>query len=153
MLNAVPGLLPDSTISCSKKRTHGSPAASNITNSPSQLVNLADTTTLESLVDAYFGWYNPSYPILHEKTFREKFQSRHQVHPRSSWYVIFHLVLAIGHWIVGEESEAEQSKYYMAARSCMSMRMLESGTLLTVQACLLMVDLPKNFPTTEASRN
>ena len=142
MLNAISNLLPDSTTSCSKNLPHGSPANSNQTSSPSQLVNLADKSTLESLVDAYFGWYNPSYPILHEKTFREKFQNRYQVNSRSSWHVIFHLVLAIGHWILGEESEAEQSRFYMAARSCMSMRMLESGTLLNVQVCLLIVSLP-----------
>ena len=38
-----------------------------------------------------------------------------------------------------EGSEAESSGYYTAARSRMSMRMLESGTLLNVQAFLLMV--------------
>jgi transcriptional regulatory protein GAL4 len=48
-------------------------------------------------------------------------------------------VLAIGHWTLTEDSEAEQSRYYTAARSRMSMRMLESGNLLTVQAFLLMV--------------
>lgn len=153
MLNTIPGLVSDSTISCARDRPNGSPANSNLTNSPSHFVNLADATTLDSLVDAYFGWYNPSYPILHEKTFREKFQSRHQVHSRSSWHIIFHLVFAIGHWILGEESEAEQSKYYMTARSCMSMRMLESGTLLTVQACLLMVCFSMNFPTVKVSWN
>lgn len=147
MLNAISDLLPNNT--ASGNFLPGSPANSNLTNSPSQPVNLANATTLEALVDAYFGWYNPSYPILHEKTFREKFRNRSQVHPRSSWHAIFHLVFAIGHWILGEESEAEQSRYYKTARSCMSMRMLESGTLLAVQAFLLMV-CSQLLPTAEA---
>ncbi|KAJ5747112.1 uncharacterized protein N7511_008808 [Penicillium nucicola] len=46
--------------------------------------------------------------------------------------------MPIGHWTITEDSEAEQSRYYTAARSHMSMRMLESGNLLTVQAFLLM---------------
>jgi transcriptional regulatory protein GAL4 len=109
--------------------------------SPSLSINLANTATLDSLIDAYFMWYNPSYPVLHEKTFREKHQNRKQIHPRSSWHPIFFLVLAIGHWILAEGSEAEPSPsgYYTAARSRMSMRMLESGTLQNVQAFLLMV--------------
>lgn len=102
-------------------------------------INLADTTTMNGLIDAYFMWYNPSYPIIHEKTFREEYQNWHHIHPRSSWHSIFFLVLAIGHWTLAEDSEAEQSRYYTAARSRMSMRMLESGNLLTIQAFLLMV--------------
>lgn len=41
-------------------------------------------------------------------------------------------------------TELGQDSYYMAARSRMSMRMLESGSLAAVQAFLLMVcpDLP-----------
>ncbi|CAG7918954.1 unnamed protein product [Penicillium olsonii] len=104
--------------------------------SPSVPVNLADTATINSLIDAYFTWYNPAYPILHERTFRRECENRQQIHPRSTWHVIFFLVLAIGHWTVTED--AEQSHYYTAARSRMSMRMLESGTLLAVQAFLLM---------------
>lgn len=100
-------------------------------------VNLADTATINSLIDAYFTWYNPSYPILHERTFRREYENRHQIHSRSTWHSIFFLVLAIGHWTVTEDTE--QCHYYTAARSRMSMRMLESGTLLAVQAFLLMV--------------
>ena len=105
--------------------------------SPSVPVSLADTATINSLIDAYFTWYNPAYPILHERTFRRECENRQQIHPRSTWHAIFFLVLAIGHWTVTED--AEQSHYYTAARSRMSMRMLESGTLLAVQAFLLMV--------------
>lgn len=105
-------------------------------------MNFGNAATFDNLIDAYFTWYNPSYPILHEKTFREKYQSRHQIHARSSWHPIFFLVLAIGDWILAGSSEAEQSRYYTAARSRMSMRMLESGTMLNVQAFLLMVIVP-----------
>ncbi|OKL59756.1 hypothetical protein UA08_04500 [Talaromyces atroroseus] len=90
------------------------------------------------LVDTYFMCYNTSYPILHEHTFRQKYQDRHQIQSRSSWHTIFYIVFAIGNWIRGGTSESKQCVYYSAARSCMSMQMLESGTLLTVQVFLLM---------------
>ena len=105
--------------------------------------DLSNTVLLDSLVDTYFTKYNSSYPILHEHTFRQKYQNRHLNHEHSSWNLVFYLVLAIGDWILNGGSDTEQSKYYMAARSRMSMRLLESGTLLTVQAFLLMVSRHK----------
>jgi len=139
LLRAISDLIPEGSDSRVDQQEHASPATVNQTESPSLSIHLANTATLDGLVDAYFMWYNPSYPVLHEKTFREKYQNRQQIHPRSSWHPIFFLVLAIGNWIVTDGSEAEQSGYYTAARSRMSMRMLESGTILNVQAFLLMV--------------
>ncbi|KAL2844288.1 fungal-specific transcription factor domain-containing protein [Aspergillus pseudodeflectus] len=99
---------------------------------------LNNTIVLDTLIDAYFLHYHPSYPILHESIFRQKYHSRREVRMQPSWHPIFYLVLAIGDWIVNGGSGAEQPGYYAAARSRMSMRMLESGNLLTVQAFLLM---------------
>jgi hypothetical protein len=96
---------------------------------------------LDTLIDAYFQHYHPSYPILHESIFRQKYHSRREVRMQPSWHPIFYLVLAVGDWIVNGGSGAEQPGYYAAARSRMSMRMLESGNLLTVQAFLLLVSL------------
>ncbi|KAL4821870.1 fungal-specific transcription factor domain-containing protein [Aspergillus spinulosporus] len=115
-----------------------SPARVSQTGSPSLLLHFANTAVLDNLVDAYFLWYNRSYPILHESTFREKYRNRQQIPSRSSWHLIFYLVLAIGHWVSTGGSELSQDSYYMAARSRMSMRMLESGSLVAFQAFLLM---------------
>ncbi|BCS24456.1 uncharacterized protein APUU_40900A [Aspergillus puulaauensis] len=115
-----------------------SPARASQMGSPSLLMHFANTAVLDNLIDAYFQWYNCSYPILHESTFRDKYRSRQQIHPRSSWHLIFYLVLAIGHWVSTGGSPLSQCSYYMAARSRISMRMLESGSLVAVQAFLLM---------------
>lgn len=48
------------------------------------------------------------------------------------------MVLAIGHWASTTESEHSQSNYYTAARTSLSFQMLESGTIETVLAFLLM---------------
>jgi transcriptional regulatory protein GAL4 len=103
--------------------------------------NLADAHLIGRLVDAYFLCYNSSYPILHELTFRGKYEIRCQIHESSSWHTIFYAVLAIGSWILGVETEPKAYDFYAAARSHMSLRMLEVGNLLTVQAFLLMVRL------------
>lgn len=103
------------------------------TSSPIVSGNLASTANLNGLVDAYFKCYNPSYPVLHEKTFRERYENRQQINPRLTWHTIFFLVFVIGEWILTDGSESERSEHYTSARSRMSMRMLESGTLLNVQ--------------------
>lgn len=133
-------LLPEHPSPHTARREQTSPTNTGQTESPMLLSeHLANTFLLDSLVDIYFTRYNSSYPILHEHTFRQKYQSRHLIHAHSSWHLVFYLVLAIGDWILNGGSDTEQSRYYMAARSRMSMRLLESGTLLTVQAFLLMV--------------
>ncbi|XRM42588.1 hypothetical protein ABZX51_005799 [Aspergillus tubingensis] len=114
------------------------PAISTKLASPHILRELDNSILTDSLFDAYFGWYNKSFPVLHEKTFREKYQNRHHTPPHSTWHLIFYIVLAIGDWVISGGSKVEESRYYMAARSRMSIGLLESGALLTVQAFLLM---------------
>ena len=101
---------------------------------------LAATALTEGLIEAYFTLYNTSYPILHERTFRDSYETNTGIPDKSSWHLIFNLVLAIGHWVSSSGNDHDDSPYYLAARSRMSTRMLESGTLGSVQAFLLMVN-------------
>lgn len=100
---------------------------------------LAKAAVAGRLIDAYFLFYNSSYPILHERTFRERYEKHAKVRPTSSYTAIVHMVLAIGQWVLGEEGP--ESPYYAAARSWLSAQALECGTLGAVQAFLLMVSL------------
>lgn len=94
------------------------------------------------LIDAYFKLYNTSYPILHERTFRKHREQRRnwpniEEKSKTCWMAVYNIVLAIGSWILDEESQ--DLKFFAAARSWLSARALESGSLATVQAFLLMV--------------
>ncbi|KAL1848745.1 hypothetical protein Plec18170_007756, partial [Paecilomyces lecythidis] len=138
ILKTVPGLHLEQSGSTSNPPDHTS---ATIPTQPGALFLSADLTNsaiLDVLVDAYFTCYNTSYPILHESTFRRKYEDRHLLPSRHSWHAIFYIVLAIGNWIRGGTSGSKQCVYYSAARSYMSMQMLESGTLLTMQVFLLM---------------
>lgn len=141
ILGTAPGLACDCSDLEINQQTHVSHAFPHRVPDPLYSSHLGNSATLDSLVDAYFMSYNASYPILHQMTFRQKYQNRHQLPARSSWHLIFYIVLAIGNWIIGGNSGPGQCQYYSAARSRMSMSMLESGTLLTVQAFLLVVSL------------
>ncbi|KAF7628814.1 fungal-specific transcription factor domain-containing protein [Aspergillus flavus] len=137
ILRTVPGLIPEHSGLETNRRTQIS--RGDLNQSPDLLLSahLGTSAVLDGLVNAYFTYYNTSYPILHESTFRQQYQNRHRLQDRSSWHPIFYTVLAIGNWILGGTSGSRECQYYSAARSRMSMHMLESGTLLTVQAFLL----------------
>ncbi|KAI1375649.1 fungal-specific transcription factor domain-containing protein [Hypoxylon crocopeplum] len=101
--------------------------------------DLASTAVTSLLIDAYFLFYNTSYPIVHEKTFREKAAGdwRHTKR-RSTWSIVYYMVLAIGHWVSATDHTSQfHCPYYSAARSRLSVTMLESGTIETIQAFLL----------------
>lgn len=100
---------------------------------------LATSAVVDTLVDTYFQLYHSSYPILHESTFREKCRNRKSGTLKTSFQITFYMVLAIGHWLSAPEKEHAQAPYYSAARSSFTIKLLEAGTLGTVQALLLMV--------------
>ena len=106
---------------------------------PSPSLNSALAAIMDSshLIDMYFFYYNSSYPILHERTFRERWEKRSKISKTSSWVPICYMVLAIGHWILG--GEGEECPFYPKARSWFTAQALECGTLGAVQAFLLMV--------------
>ena len=92
------------------------------------------------LIDAYFERYNSGYPVIHEETFRDKLNAR-QAHgslQSSPWRVLYYMVLTIGHWVSSTEAEHAHAPYYSAARSSLSLHMLESGKMEAIQAFLLM---------------
>lgn len=98
---------------------------------------LATSHVQDQLIAAYFECYNNSYPVLHERTFRSQCASRNRYLRDSSWYMVYHMVLAIGEWVGGFNDE-HHSMYYDAARSRFGPESLERGNLTTVQAFLLM---------------
>lgn len=105
---------------------------------------LPASSLTDGFVDAYFQLYNVSYPILHEATFRAEMalQTR-TISSSTTWRIIYYMVLAIGHWLCsstagGSSSTLEQCPYYAAARSRVSMQLLEAGSTRTVQGFLLM---------------
>lgn len=108
---------------------------------PSLSERLATSAVIDTLFGTYFQLYHSSYPILHECTFREKYRHRKSSTLKSSFQITFYMVLAIGHWLSAPEKEHSQAPYYSAARSLFTIKLLEAGTLGTVQALLLMVSL------------
>ncbi|KIW25223.1 uncharacterized protein PV07_08420 [Cladophialophora immunda] len=89
------------------------------------------------LIEAYFVAYNSSYPIVHERTFRQQHSQKHRIPSQSPWHIVSFMVLAIGEWVSGYCTD-EPSLYYEAGRARLRTEILESGNTMTVQALLLL---------------
>ena len=102
------------------------------------LDRLATAAVTHRLVDVFFSSYNASYPVLHEGSFRTKYRDPSLLHPTLNDRLTYYMVLAIGHWLLSHSDEADTSPYYHAARSSISVQMLESGSIEAVQALALL---------------
>jgi hypothetical protein len=115
------------------------------------LDQLATSAVVAELIDVYFVRYNRLYPVVHEGSFRQRYQ-KHQRSGSASWKITVYMILSFGHWMSSPESEHRKAPYYSAARAYFTTDVLESGSLLTVQACILMVWL-RNLLLTKGTDN
>lgn len=99
---------------------------------------LATSLAQTQLIDAYFVAYHPSYPIVHERTFREQCERKSQIPSQSSWHVVYYMVLAIGEWVSGCCTTDDHSIYYELAHARIGTEILESGNMVIFQALLLL---------------
>jgi transcriptional regulatory protein GAL4 len=93
---------------------------------------------LDAAIDAYFGLYHNSYPLVEEHTFRAQYA---QVIPRPSgrsWHALAFMVAALGHFTTASAPMDTDRKLFMAARSNLSIDSLEVGNITLVQTLTLM---------------
>ncbi|KAH8680744.1 fungal-specific transcription factor domain-containing protein [Xylariales sp. PMI_506] len=139
LLQDIAALLP--RISTSGTLTHSSPSQPLVlSNDDFDRPDLASSAVTGLLIDAYFLFYNTSYPVIYEKSFRERAAANWRSSKRrATWDMLYYMVLALGHWVSATGNTAQMhSPYYSAARSRLSITMLESGTVETLQGFLLM---------------
>ncbi|KAI0191101.1 fungal-specific transcription factor domain-containing protein [Astrocystis sublimbata] len=103
------------------------------------LLSQPDPTSLvtEAMVDAYFGQYHLSYPIVHEATFRAQLSG---VIPRphgDCWLILAYIVATIGVWTTAKKLTNLNGKLFAQARSILSFNILEVGNITLVQALAL----------------
>jgi transcriptional regulatory protein GAL4 len=104
---------------------------------PSIPFALTSLSFLEGFIDAYFFTYHRSYPIVHEATFRAQFM---EIIPRPSgnaWQVLLYSVSALGAWSSATQRTETDSSLFEAAKARFSIDLLETGSLVLVQALTL----------------
>ncbi|KAK8198989.1 fungal-specific transcription factor domain-containing protein [Phyllosticta paracitricarpa] len=95
---------------------------------------------LDQYLDDYFDLYHPSYPVIHEPTFRAEYM---EVVPRPSdslWHVLLYVVAALGACSSGNAPLGMHISLFEIAKSKLTIDMLETGSMLLVQILALMAN-------------
>ncbi|KAJ6126562.1 Zn(II)2Cys6 transcription factor [Penicillium sp. IBT 18751x] len=93
---------------------------------------------LEPFVNAYFSVFHPSYPIVHEATFRAQFM---EVIPRPAeddWQFLLFIIAAVGAWAKATEQTDIHLCLFEATKARLSIYILEMGSASLVQALALL---------------
>ncbi|KAH0604627.1 uncharacterized protein H6S33_006295 [Morchella sextelata] len=105
--------------------------------------SLTTTLTASLLIDAYFEHYHPSYPLIHEPSFRNTCNNLNTLPPSSSFRLVYGMALTLGAFTAYDGSNSDEMdvdmRIWTAVRGGLSMAsILESGTLERVQALAMM---------------
>lgn len=91
-------------------------------------------------VDAYFRHYHSQYPIVHEATFRAQIAEVIPQPPPAQWALLMNTVIGLGAFTAGAPMYAVDF-FLEHATSVISVDLLETGSLVLVQAYTLLSNL------------
>ena len=95
---------------------------------------LITRVVVDSLIDAYFALYHPTFPILHEPTFREQYSKLNARPGGSTWHVLANLVAALGSFVSSTCSDDTHAILFNSVKANLTIGSLETGSLSLVQA-------------------
>ena len=87
----------------------------------------------DTLIDAYFGLYHTTFPILHEPTFREQYSQLNARPAGSIGHILAHVVIALGSFVLSTCSDNTDTALFAAVKDQLSIAALETGNLALVQ--------------------
>lgn len=89
---------------------------------------------VDNLVDAYFQLYHPTFPILHEHSFREQYSTISSRPGGSTFHILANLVAVLGSFVSSTCSDGTHATLFNAVKTNLSIGSLETGSLGLVQA-------------------
>lgn len=93
----------------------------------------------DAFVDAYFSLYHPTFPAIHEPTFRAQYANTTPRPSQGTWLVLANLVAATGAFVSSTSShDSTDIAIFRSAKQYLSMNCLEVGNLAMVQIFGLM---------------
>ncbi|KAL1297482.1 hypothetical protein AAFC00_005004 [Neodothiora populina] len=88
----------------------------------------------DAFVDAYFSLYHPTFPALHEPTFRAQYANAIPRPSQGTWLVLANLVAATGAFVSSTSSQDDTDiAIFRTAKQHLSMNCLEMGNIAMVQ--------------------
>ena len=113
-----------------RQRSSEYPSASNWLRAQPMLTR----AMVDTLIDAYFAWYHPTFPILHESSFREQYARLSGRVSRSTWHTLANLVAALGSFVSSPCSDETHATLFNAVKANLTIDSLETGSVTLVQA-------------------
>ena len=92
---------------------------------------------VESMFDAFFTFYHPTFPIIHEPTFRAQYANVLPRHDNDKWVMLANIVAALGSFASSNSADATDVSIFQEAQKSLFADNLEVGNLALVQAFAL----------------
>jgi mannosyl-oligosaccharide alpha-1,2-mannosidase len=89
---------------------------------------------VENLIDAFFTFYHPTFPIVHEPTFRAQYAGTLPRPDKENWNTLANILAALGSFASSNCSDATDLPIFQAAQKSLFADNLEVGNLTLVQA-------------------
>lgn len=102
-----------------------------------QTRSLLTRVALENLFDAFFMFYHPTFPIIHEPTFRAQYANILPRHDNEKWLTLANIIAALGSFASTNSADATDVWVFQEAQKSLFADNLEVGTLTQVQAFAL----------------
>ncbi|KAG9571298.1 NAD(P)-binding protein, partial [Aureobasidium melanogenum] len=116
------------------------PVPGHLGQSPSIDASMAEFVDVDALINDYFLFYHPAYPLLHEGLFRARLLGAVPKPRDGSWDLLYNMVIAIGAFAGGLADTNIDLKYYNIAKNSISLSLLEKGSICYVQGLSLMAN-------------
>ncbi|OBT58323.1 hypothetical protein VE04_00742 [Pseudogymnoascus sp. 24MN13] len=87
-----------------------------------------------NLIDAFFSFYHPTFPIVHEPTFRAQYDGTLPRPDKENWNTLANILAALGSFASSNCSDATDLPIFQAAQKSLFADNLEVGNLTLVQA-------------------
>ncbi|CAI4052701.1 hypothetical protein SKDZ_16G0290 [Saccharomyces kudriavzevii ZP591] len=100
--------------------------------------SLGSRSTTSRFIDSYLNNFHPYCPIVHSQTLMMLYNSQIEITSKDQWQILFNSILSIGAWCIEGESTDIDIFYYQNAKSHLTSRVFESGSVTLVVALHLL---------------
>ncbi|KAF4126771.1 Fungal trans [Geosmithia morbida] len=96
--------------------------------------SMLSRVAVENLIDAFFALYHPTFPIVHEPTFRAQYAGILPRQDKDKWNVLANILTALGSFVSSGSADATDLPIFQAVQKGLFADNLETGNLTLVQA-------------------
>lgn len=89
---------------------------------------------VDGMVDAYFAYYHPTFPILHQPSFRQQYSKMSGRPGASTFHILVNLVATLGAFVSRSGTDDTHATLFNAVKANLTIVSLETGSLSLVQA-------------------